>query len=171
MATYGRIDEYDETEEWTQYVERMDHYFEANDIEDKDKKRSIFLSVIGAKTYKLLRGLIRPEIPNKLSYEELSQAIRNHYVPKPSVIVQRYKFNTRVRGNDESISTFMAELRTLSEHCEFGVSLDEMLRDRLVCGVNEDRIQRRLLAEPVLDLKKALKLHTGWKLPPKMFVI
>ena len=103
-----------------------------------------------------MRGLIRPEIPNKLSYEELSQAIRNHYVPKPSVIVQRYKFNTSVRGNDESISTFMAELRTLSEHCEFGVSLGEMLRDRLVCGVNEDRIQRRLLAEPVLDLKESI---------------
>ena len=101
----------------------MDHYFEANDIEDKDKKRSIFLSVIGAKTYKLLRGLIRPEIPNKLSYEELSEATKNHYVPKPSVIVQRYKFNTRVRGNDESISTFIAELRALSEHCEFGCSL------------------------------------------------
>ena len=54
MATYGRIDEYDKIEEWTQYVERMDHYFEVNDIEDKDKKHSIFLSVIGAKTYKLL---------------------------------------------------------------------------------------------------------------------
>ena len=35
MAMYGRIGEYDEIEEWTQYVERMDHYFEVNDIEDK----------------------------------------------------------------------------------------------------------------------------------------
>ena len=167
MATYGRIDEYDESEEWTQYVERMDHYFEANDIEDKDKKRSIFLSVIGAKTYKLMRGLIRPEVPNKLSYEELSEAIKNHYVPKPSVIVQRYKFNTRVRRNDESISTFMAELRALSEHCEFGSALDEMLRDRLVCGVNEDRIQRRLLAEPTLDLKRALEIAHGMETAAK----
>ncbi|CAB3999348.1 Hypothetical predicted protein [Paramuricea clavata] len=50
MATYGRIEEYDETEEWPQYIERMDHYFEANKMDDDDKKRSIFLSVIGAKT-------------------------------------------------------------------------------------------------------------------------
>ena len=77
MATNGQIDEYDKIAEWTQYVEQMDHYFEANDIEDKDKKRSIFLSVIGAKTYKLLRVLIRPEIP-KLSYEELSEVIKTH---------------------------------------------------------------------------------------------
>lgn len=167
MATYGRIDEYDEIEEWTQYVERMDHYFAANNIESNDKKRSIFLSVIGAKTYKLLRGLIRPEIPNKLSYKELTEVIKDHYVPKPSIIVQRYKFNTRVRGNDESISTFMAELRALSEHCEFGSSLDEMLRDRLVCGVNEDHIQRRLLAEPILDLKRALGIAHGMETAAK----
>ena len=161
MAMYGRIDEYDEIEEWTQYVERMEHYFEANEIESDDKKRSIFLSVIGAKTYKLLRGLTRPEIPSKMSYKELAEVIKNHYAPKPSVIVQRYKFNTRIRGSDESISTFMAELRTLSEHCEFGSSLDEMLRDRLVCGVNDDRIQRRLLAESTLDLKRALEIAHG----------
>ena len=168
MATYGRIDEYDEIEEWTQYVERMDHYFEANEIESNDKKRSIFLSVIGAKTYKLLlRGLIRPEVPSKLSYRELTEVIKDHYVPKPSVIVQRYKFNTRVRANDESISTFMAELRALSEHCEFGASLDEMLRDRLVCGVNDDRIQRRLLAEPTLDLKRALEIAHGMETAAK----
>jgi hypothetical protein len=61
----------------------------------------------------------------------------------------------------------MAELRTLSEHCEFGASLDEMLRDRLVCGVNEDRIQRRLLAEPVLDLKKALEIAHGMETAAK----
>ena len=34
----------------------MDHCFEANEIKSNDKKRSIFLSVIGAKTYKLLQG-------------------------------------------------------------------------------------------------------------------
>ena len=45
---------------------------------------------------------------------------------------------------------FLAELRHLSEHCEFGITLDEMLRDRLVCVVRYIRIQRRLLAEPKL---------------------
>ena len=53
---------------------------------------------------------------------------------------------------------FLAKLRRLSEHCEFGITLDEMLRDRLVCGVRDIRIQRRLLAEPKLTLKRALDL-------------
>ena len=54
MAMYSRIDEYDEIEEWTQYIEQMEHYFEINEIDSNQKKRSIFLSVLGAKTYKLL---------------------------------------------------------------------------------------------------------------------
>lgn len=41
----------------------------------------------------------------------------------------------------------MSELRALAEHCNFGATLDTMLRDRLVCGVNNQSIQRRLLAE------------------------
>ena len=52
----------------------------------------------------------------------------------------------------------MAEVRKLSEHCEFGESLNDMLRDRLVCGINDQRIQRRLLAEAKLTFTKAFEL-------------
>ena len=36
-----------------------------------------------------------------------------------------------------------------------------MLRDRLVCGVNDERIQRRLLAESQLEFKKAMEIATA----------
>ena len=39
--------------------------------------------------------------------------------------------------------------------CDFGASLEEMLRDRLVCGIKDEHFQRRLLAEPNLTFKKA----------------
>ena len=56
------------------------------------------------------------------------------------------------------MAAYVAELRHLSEHCEFGMTLNEMLRDRLVCGVEEPKIQRRLLAEPDLTFDKAFEL-------------
>ena len=52
----------------------------------------------------------------------------------------------------------MAELGHLSEYCEFGTTLNQMLRDRLVCAVEELKIQRRLLAEPDLTLDKVFEL-------------
>ena len=49
----------------------------------------------------------------------------------------------------------------LSEHCDIHNTLEEMLRDRLVCGINDEQIQRRLLTESSLDFKKAMKLATS----------
>ena len=46
----------------------------------------------------------------------------------------------------------------MTEFCDFGISLEDMLRDRLVCGIHDIRIQHRLLAEPNLTFKKALEL-------------
>ena len=48
-----------------------------------------------------------------------------------------------------------------SMHCEFNDQLEKMLRDRLVCGVNDERIKRRLLAESQLEFKKAMELATA----------
>ena len=152
MPTFGKKDEYNESEDWRHYVERLNHFFEANEITDDAKQRSIFLVSVGAKTYKLIRSLVAPEDPKEKSYADMAKLVQEHFKPKPSVIVERFKFNTRGQQQGETISVFLAELRRLSENCEFGATLDEMLRDRLVCGASDDKIQRRLLAEPNLTL-------------------
>ena len=38
-----------------------------------------------------------------------------------------------------------------------------MLRDRLVCGINDARLQRRLLAESTLTFEKALSVALAWE--------
>ena len=58
----------------------------------------------------------------------------------------------------ESMATFIAELRHLTRYCSFGDSLKEMLCDRLVCGIENGPIQRRLLAEPSLTLDNAIEI-------------
>ena len=79
----------------------------------------------------------------------------------------RFKFNCRFRKQGETIQQYVAELRSLSEHCDFRDQLEEMMRDRLVCGVNDEKIQRRLLAESRLDFKKALELARAREIADK----
>ena len=95
MPTFGKIDEYNESEDWRHYVERLNHFFEANEITDDAKQRSIFLVSVGAKTYKLIRSLVAPEDPKEKSYADMAKLVQEHFKPKPSVIVERFKFNTR----------------------------------------------------------------------------
>ena len=85
-----------------------------------------------------------------------------HHDPKPSVIIQRYCFNTRNRCGGESISTNVAEFRHLPEHCSFGTSLNEMLHDWIVCRIEDQKIQQRLLAEPELIFDKAFELALAY---------
>ena len=84
--------------------------------------------------------------------------MQEHHQPTPSAIVQRYKFNSQTQGTGETVATFIAKLRSLAEHCQFGQTLDAMLRDGLVCGISNGCVQRWLLAKPDLTLKKALEL-------------
>ena len=68
----------------------------------------------------------------------------NHENPKRNPFAQRFQFN---RKTGESASRYMTELRRLSQYCKYSDSLDSMLQDRLVCGINHDRTQQRLLSE------------------------
>ena len=92
------------------------------------------------------------------SYDELVKILKLHYNPKPSVIVQGFHCNSRVRAPGESIASYIAALRELALHCKYGDKLTEMLKDRLVCGVNHKRIQWKLLAQENLTYEKAYTL-------------
>ena len=47
----GKIEEFQQGQDnWEEYVERLDQFFVANDIQDDNKKRAILLSGMGART-------------------------------------------------------------------------------------------------------------------------
>ncbi len=137
MGSHGRM------KAWVEYTERLEQYFIANGITEAAKKRAVLLAVVGVESYHLIRSLAAPTKPSEKSFEELVELMRKHYNPRPSAIVQRYKFHTRVCQAGESIADYLAAMRTLSEYCDFLAVLDDMLRDRLVCGVEDFSTYRR----------------------------
>ncbi|XP_043216310.1 uncharacterized protein LOC122378840 isoform X1 [Amphibalanus amphitrite] len=155
----GRVEPFNvEEENWEEYVERMEEYFVANDITDEAKKRSTLLCNIGSKAYGIVRSLLSPVKPASSTYQLIVEKLTTHYHPKPSVTVARFRFFSCYRLPGESIQTYIARLRQFAGDCQFGTFLEEMIRDRLVCGVKSDLIQSRLLSEPELSLKKATEM-------------
>ena len=90
---------------------------------------AILLNVVEAEIYQLMLSLVAPDKSTEKTFDQLVQLVQQHYQPTPSVIVQRFKFNSRAQNSGESIATFVAELRRLLEHCNFGQTLGDMLRD------------------------------------------
>ncbi|VDI07889.1 Hypothetical predicted protein [Mytilus galloprovincialis] len=157
MPTYGRIEEFKFENNFEEYTERLEEYFLANEIDDDDKKKSIFLTVCGEKTYSLLRNLCAPEKPNTKTFDKLKEVLTDHLRPKPLIIAERYKFHQRKQESHEKVRDYLANLRKLADTCQFNAFLEEALRDRLVCGLYSKTIQRKLLSESELDLKRSFR--------------
>ncbi|KAJ8974420.1 hypothetical protein NQ317_015475 [Molorchus minor] len=109
-------------------------------------------------SYEILRSLIAPTKVSEKNYDEIIHILNEHFAPRASEIVCRFKFYRRDQQPGESIAVYIKELRHLAEHCGFRETLEAMLRDRLVCGVQGDALQRRLLAEDKITFKKALDM-------------
>ena len=63
-----------------------------------------------------------------------------------------------MRAEGETVANYVASLQAIAKYCDYGDTLNMMLRDRLVCGINHQVIQRRLLAEKSLTFDKALEI-------------
>ena len=75
----GSIETYNsETEEWSSYTERFDQYVAANDIKEEAKIVAVFLTVVGGKTYNLLRNLVAPTKPSEMKYKEIVGVLKSH---------------------------------------------------------------------------------------------
>ena len=165
MATiaYGRMQEFlPESETSTAYLEQLQIFFAANDVSDaKRVPVPVLLSVIGMKTYALLRSLLAPHSPTEQDFDTLVQTLKMHFDPKPLVIVESFYFYWRNQAADETMAAYVAELCRLSAHCEFGDFLEDALCDRFVCGLRSEGIQKHLLAEDKVTFTRALEIAQG----------
>jgi len=159
MATqHGCLREFHpETDRITSYLERATLYFAANEVPGP-KQVAVLLSSIGVPTYALLSDLFGPDKPSSKTFKQISEALVNHYEPQRVIIAERFHFHKRDQAAGESIADFDAALRKLATHCDFGATLEDTLRDRFVCGLRHETIQRRLLSEKDLTYTKAMEI-------------
>ena len=163
----GNVGEYNEvTETWKSYTERVQQFFLSNQVAD-DRKVPALLAIMGGKTYSLLRNLTIPAEPSTKTYAEIVTLLNDHLSPKPLVIAERFRFHKRDQKEGESITVYVAELRKLTEHCKFGGTLNDALRDRFVCGIKNENIQKKLLSVSDLTLQKAIEISSAMETAAK----
>ena len=143
------------------YIMRGWIFFLANDITDAAKKKATFLTSIGVDAYRLVRSLCTPDMPSDKSLTDIVKLLKDHLAPEPNSILERFKFYSRNRKDGESVADYVVDLRRLSRNCKFGTSLKEMLRDRIVCGINDTGMQRKMLSRKDLTFDQAFEIATG----------
>ena len=76
--------------------------------------------------------------------EPLLKKFEEYCMPKTNVTLVRYKFNSRYQKGEELIDEYLTELKKLSQNCDFGHLENELLKDRIVVGVNSSTLKESL---------------------------
>ncbi|KAG8127427.1 hypothetical protein E2320_014348 [Naja naja] len=97
-----------------------------------NRKKAYFLSFCGATIFDTATAMLAPQTVKAVSWEELQEVLGNHYAPKPSRIARRHAFRQRTQAENESVSEYVAALRSAALHCGFCDQLDDKLLDQLV---------------------------------------
>lgn len=163
MVTLGEMPRfYSQTDDWFVYIERLEQFFEVNDIPD-EKKKAILLISISEPDYKTLRDVCHPAVPKEKTYDELFQLLNKQFVKKTSVLRERFNFYNAKQNKAETIASWFARIKKLSIDCKFGDQFDEILLDRFVSGLKPSLILDRLCEEELetLTLQAALEIATN----------
>lgn len=70
--------------------------------------------------------------------------------------MDRHVFNTTSQNPGESVQAYVSTLKILAKKCDFGAISDELIRDRIVCGIESDYVRKQLLREKNLTLELAV---------------
>ncbi|CAB4045301.1 Hypothetical predicted protein, partial [Paramuricea clavata] len=71
---------------------------------------------------------------------------------------ERFKFFNVKQQENQPIDDFINDLKTKAQECEFKELTESLIRDRIVCGVSNLKLQERLLRESDLTLDRAVLL-------------
>ena len=152
------------------YVDQMEFYFESVDLDlgsvfksDPDyaakiervrsKRRAVLLSQCGAKCFEVLKNLAAPVSVKEFSFEELVDLAKGYFDGEDNPIEFRYKFGCRFRGEGERFSSFHGELCEIAKKCNFGLQLEERIRDQVLCGMRDEGVVAKWIKNRALTME------------------
>ena len=92
------------------------------------------------------------------NYDEVVSKFDGFFRVRKNVIYERARFNRRYQLEGESVDEYITALYSLVETCEYGTLRDEMLRDRIVVGIQDSAMSEKLQLDPELTLEKTKRL-------------
>ncbi|UYV76723.1 K02A2.6-like, partial [Cordylochernes scorpioides] len=157
MASYQFKEYNEETETFETFYERLEQFLILEEAGD-EKKKAYLLTLMGSKTYGVLKNLCSPILPKDKTFDNLIDILKRHFSPKRSIVVERFIFFKRMQLKEESISDYLVEIKRLASSCNFGNFLEDSLRDKMVCGLYNAKIQNRILSEGDISLAKVIEI-------------
>ncbi|KAI4488635.1 hypothetical protein M0802_011451 [Mischocyttarus mexicanus] len=123
------------SELWFEWIYNLEQLMEYYNVESEKEKINILFRKMGPIAKELMMEL-KPNFEKEMSYEEIKTEFTKYFnIKTPHVIVERQKFNSRVKQPNETIDAFTTDLLKLVGKCEYGLLENYVLRERILHGI------------------------------------
>lgn len=117
--------------------------------DDEKKKVTLFSYLVGESGRELLDMLMGDAARDTWKLTDIIKKFDGHCNPCVNETVECYRFFTKNQSSSEAIDSYVTELKLLAKTCHFGPLRDSLIRDRIVCGINNASMRERLLCEKI----------------------
>ena len=92
----------------------------------------------------------------KKTLDNVLKMFAKHCEPVKNVIYERVKFNS-MRQGDLTIHQFITAIQSQADVCEYGDMRNDLVRDRIVVGVNDQKLREYLIDVEDLTLDRCIQ--------------
>jgi hypothetical protein len=146
-----------EAQKWPSW-KRFQRFRAASDLASKPQERQIAMLIycMGDKAEDIFSSYQPPNDDAKV-YDTVLQRFDDHFVIQKNIIFKRATFNKRVQEQEEgeTAETFITALHKLAETCDYGTLREQLIRDRIVVGIKDNKLSERPQLGKQLTLDKA----------------
>lgn len=146
---------------WKVYTQVFQNKMKIHDI-DEEKWPQYLLTFVEFEIVTLMTQLCFPEEVETKSFNTLMKLVQQHLEPDHSEITETYKFMLRTQKDNESVTEYLAALKSSAKTCNFSNYLDRALRDKFVHGLKNQAIVRKLFTESNLNFQQAVNIEKRW---------
>lgn len=145
-------------ENWRRFKRYFDIFMRAGELMNKadEIKINTLLNCVGEEAIEVFDTFTLTEA-QKESYDEVVKAFEEFCKPKKNTVYERFMFYQRKQKDGEPFDTFLMDIKRLARTCEFTDRENEMLRDQIVMGIQDKKVQLRMLEMSDLTYEKAVE--------------
>lgn len=150
MAKVDRVEVYDSTEPFSEWLEIFENYLELQKIEQSVTKVRYLIHNMGITNAKQLVKACKPKKVVDLTYDEVVDKCLNIFESKIDEIAANNSFYTMNQGQ-ETINEYAIKLQAVAASCKFSdAELDKNLKNKFISGIADKDVKFELLKSTTL---------------------
>ncbi|KAI9552567.1 hypothetical protein GHT06_020422 [Daphnia sinensis] len=143
--------------EWKMWRRQFEYFILATRKDETDEEVivGVLITLLGVEGLKIFDTFVFTSAGDAKKIKPVLDKFGDHFEPLKSEVFERFKFLRRHQLPGESFDSWIVCLRGMAKGCNYGASVESVLRDQVVLGVADSQTREKLLFEKTLTLAKA----------------